>query len=78
MAHTLTDLCAIAYRHIGMDWRDRVVTDRQLVRPLETARSVADASRARERLGWVPEIGFEDLVRGMVDAQIRRLGALDA
>jgi GDPmannose 4,6-dehydratase len=78
VAHTLKDLCEIAYRHIGLDWRERVVTDQQLVRPLETARTVADPSLARARLGWVPEIGFDDMVHGMVDAQIRRLGGRDA
>lgn len=71
--HTLRDLCAAAYAHVGCDWREHVVSDPGLVRPLETGRTVADPARARERLGWAPRIGFEEMVRGMVDAQIAHL-----
>jgi len=73
--HTLRDLCAVAYGHVGRDWRDHVVSDTRLVRPLETVSTVADASRARQRLGWEPETSFESMVQGMVDAQLGRLGA---
>jgi GDPmannose 4,6-dehydratase len=71
--HTLRDLCDAAYRHVGCDWQAHVVINRELVRPLETVRTAADPARARERLGWEPEIGFAEMVNGMVDAQVRRL-----
>jgi GDPmannose 4,6-dehydratase len=78
VVHTLRDLCAAAYSHVGCDWRQHVISDPALVRPLETGRTVADPARARERLGWVPKIGFEDMVRGMVDTQIEHLRSAGA
>ena len=73
IVHTLRDLCAAAYAHVGLDWREHVVSDPALVRPLETGRTVANPARARARLGWEPEIGFGQMVHGMVDAQLARL-----
>jgi GDPmannose 4,6-dehydratase len=73
VVHTLRDLCDAAYRHVGLDWRDHVVTEPQLVRPLETVRTAADPARANEELGWHPEIGFDRMVHGMVEAQLQRL-----
>lgn len=71
--HTLQQLCDIAYSSVGCQWRDHVVSDPALVRPLEPGRVVADAARARAALGWVPETGFVDMVRSMVAAQLQRL-----
>ena len=73
IVHTLRDLCAAAYAHVGLDWREHVMSDPALVRPLETGRTVANPARARARLGWEPEIGFGQMVHGMVDAQLARL-----
>ncbi len=73
IVHTLRDLCDAAYAHVGLDWRAHVVSDPALVRPLETGRTVANPARARARLGWEPEIGFAQMVHGMVDAQLARL-----
>ena len=73
IVHTLRDLCDAAYAHVGLDWREHVVSDPALVRPLETGRTVANPARARARLGWEPEIGFAQMVHGMVDAQLARL-----
>jgi GDPmannose 4,6-dehydratase len=73
IVHTLRDLCDAAYAHVGLDWREHVVSDPALVRPLETGRTVANPARARARLGWEPEIGFARMVHGMVDAQLARL-----
>ena len=71
--HTLRDLCETAYRVVGLDWRENVVSDPALVRPLDAGRSVADASKARERLGWSPTVSFEEMVARMVEAQVKRL-----
>ena len=73
IVHPLRDLCAAAYAHVGLDWREHVVSDPGLVRPLETGRTVADPARAKARLGWAPQIGFAQMVHGMVDAQLARL-----
>lgn len=56
----------------GLDARIRV--DPALVRPRERVPLVGDATLARERLGWVPEIGFEAMIADMVAADLRQLG----
>lgn len=71
--HTLRDLCEAAYGKVGLDWREHVISDPALVRPLETGQTLADASKARNVLKWEPTISFEDMVGRMVDAQLARL-----
>jgi GDPmannose 4,6-dehydratase len=71
--HTLRDLCDTAYRCVGRNWRDSVVSDPGLVRPLESGRTLADSSKARRVLGWEPTVSFEEMVRKMVAAQANRL-----
>jgi GDPmannose 4,6-dehydratase len=71
--HTLRDLCEVAYRSVGRDWRDSVVSDPGLVRPLESGQTLADPTRARKVLGWEPTVSFEQMVARMVEAQVARL-----
>ncbi len=72
-SHTVRYLCDIAFRHVGLDYRDHVVTDPSFVRPAEVDRLLGDPSRAREDLGWRPNVSFEELVAMMVDADMERL-----
>jgi GDPmannose 4,6-dehydratase len=67
---TVRDLVACAYAHVGLVWRDFVVTDARFVRPTETGPTVADASKARAQLGWQPTVSFEAMIAEMVDAQL--------
>ena len=71
--HTLQDLCETAYRCVDRDWRDNVVSDPALVRPLETGQTLADPSKARKQLGWEPTVSFDEMVKKMVAAQMLRL-----
>jgi GDPmannose 4,6-dehydratase len=71
--HTLRQLCQAAYRRVGLNWQDHVVSDPALVRPMETGQTLADASKARRILNWAPTLSFEEMVHKMVDAQIVRL-----
>jgi len=73
--HTLRQLCEAAYRGVGLNWQDHVVSDPALVRPLETGQTLADASKARRLLNWEPTISFEQMVGKMVDAQMARIEA---
>jgi GDPmannose 4,6-dehydratase len=69
--HTVAEFVAAAFAAAGIDdWQAHVVVDSTLARPDDVDTVVGDASKARERLGWVPEVGFEDLVRMMVEADI--------
>jgi GDPmannose 4,6-dehydratase len=72
--HSVADLLTIAFEHVGLDWREHVLVDESLTRGRsEIWEQVGDAAKARARLGWKPEIGFAELVRSMVDADLERL-----
>ncbi len=53
----------------------RVVVNPRYFRPAEVDLLKADPSKARRELGWVPKVGFEELVRMMVDADVKALGS---
>src|SRR6266550_3817090 len=71
--HTVRDLCAAAFGHVGLDWKKHVQVDSRFVRPAEVDTLLADASQARRELGWAPQVSFEQLVQMMVDADLERL-----
>ncbi len=71
--HTVRDLCAAAFGHVGLDWKKYVKIDPRFVRPAEVDTLLADASRAKQELGWTPRVTFEQLVKMMVDADLERL-----
>ncbi len=73
-AHTVEELVAAAFGHVGLDWREHVRHDESLGRGAADSRVlVGDPSHARERLGWEPNVRFDELVRMLVDADIERL-----
>jgi len=71
--HSVEELLEAAFGAVGLNWRDHVVQDSALLRPAEVDRLCADASRARERLGWEPTVGFEELIAEMVEADLALL-----
>jgi GDPmannose 4,6-dehydratase len=73
--HTLQDLCATAYGCVELDWRECVISDPELVRPLESGQTLADPAKARRQLGWEPTVSFEEMVGRMVLTQLTRLKA---
>jgi len=76
--HTVRELVETAFSHVGLDWEEFVVQDPRFMRPAEVDLLVGDAARAREELGWAPEVGFRELVHMMVDADLVRHGAQKA
>ncbi|MCC7252925.1 GDP-mannose 4,6-dehydratase, partial [Hyphomicrobium sp.] len=60
------EFVAAAFGVVGIDWRDHVDFDPSLRRPSEIVHSLGDARRARERLGWGPTVGFEEIVERMI------------
>ena len=76
-AHSVAELVETAFGHAGLDWRPYVVQDPALMRPAEVDVLVGDAGKARRQLGWQPTVGFHELVRRMVDADLERLGDRD-
>lgn len=75
VAHTVRDVCQIAFAHVGLDWEEHVVTSDKLLRPTEIEALVGDYSLAERELGWRPRTTFEDLIRMMVDADLERFQA---
>jgi GDPmannose 4,6-dehydratase len=71
--HSLQDLCAAAYASVGLDWRNFVVSDPQLIRPLETRKTKANWSKAALELGWKPETPFATMIERMVAHQLAEL-----
>jgi GDPmannose 4,6-dehydratase len=68
--HTVQEFVELAFSHLGLDWRRHVVIDPKLVRPAEVDLLISNPRRAREELGWSPRIGFNELVRMMVEADV--------
>lgn len=69
--HSVRELVETAFHHVGIDdWQRYVRQDEAFMRPAEVDRLIGDASKAREVLGWKPRVGFGELVRLMVDADI--------
>jgi GDPmannose 4,6-dehydratase len=72
-SHSVRELVEVAFGHLGLDWRKHVVQEPSLIRPAEVDLLVGDASKARRVLGWEPVVGFADLVRRMVEADLAAL-----
>ncbi|WP_322907590.1 GDP-mannose 4,6-dehydratase [Paenibacillus campi] len=70
--HTVEELVQIAFDHVGLNWRDYVVIDEKFVRPAEVDLLLGDCTKAKQKLGWELEVGFEQLVKNMVDADLKR------
>ena len=68
VTHSIRDFLDIAFRHVGIqDWSALVTQDPRFLRPAEVDLLIGDATKARDRLGWSPGVGFEELVALMVD-----------
>ena len=73
--HTVRDLVAAAFGCVDLDWQKFVETDPGLIREDEHFQLVADPTKARQNLGWEPQVSFEQLIEKMVQADLSRLKA---
>ena len=71
--HSVRDLVEVAFGHAGLEWQKYVRIDSALLRPAEVDHLIGDASKAKQVLGWRPEISFDHLIRMMVDKDLARL-----
>jgi GDPmannose 4,6-dehydratase len=71
--HSVGELVEVAFATLGLDWRQYVVQDPRFYRPAEVDLLVSDPSKAREKLGWEPQVRFEELVRMMAEADLKQL-----
>ncbi len=74
--HSVAEFASLAFSYLGLDFRKYVVIDPKLYRPSEVDCLQGDASAAREILGWSYGITFEELVREMVQEDLRIHSAL--
>ncbi|HLE63314.1 MAG TPA: GDP-mannose 4,6-dehydratase, partial [Pyrinomonadaceae bacterium] len=70
-SHTVREFCELAFSEAGLDYRDYVRVDERFYRPAEVESLVGDATRARTVLGWNATYSFEELVREMVQNDLR-------
>jgi GDPmannose 4,6-dehydratase len=74
--HSVRELVELAFAHVGLDYRQHVVSDPKYYRPAEVDLLLADPSKARRELGWEPTVGFEELVAMMVENDLAEQRAL--
>ena len=69
--HSVKEFLEHAFRRVGiLDWSKYVYIDPEFFRPAEVDFLLGDASKARKKLGWVPEITFNELVEKMIDGDL--------
>jgi GDPmannose 4,6-dehydratase len=69
------DLVDVAFAVVDLDPEEHLRVDERLIRPTERTPPVGDATLAREKLGWEPEISFDAMIEEMVQADLAALGA---
>ena len=74
--HSVREFCEIAFGSVGLDYNDHVVVDPRFYRPAEVDLLLGDATKAREQLGWVPQVDFAALVKLMTESDVELVGEL--
>src|SRR3989440_6519548 len=72
-AHSVREFLELAFGHVGLDWRKFVEIDKKYYRPAEVDLLIGDYSKAKKQLSWAPKTKFGDLVKLMVDADVKLL-----
>jgi len=71
--HSIREFLDVAFQYKGLDWQKYVDIDPRYYRPAEVDLLIGDYSKAKRQLGWEPKTKFNDLVKLMVDADIKLL-----
>ena len=71
--HSVREFCELAFAHVGLDHRGFVIEDTANYRQADTALLVGNAAKAHRVLGWKPTVTFQDLVRMMVDSDLKAI-----
>lgn len=72
--HSVKEFLEEAFTYVGLDWSKYVEIDKRYFRPAEVDLLIGDATKAKEKLGWVPKTTFKELVKIMVDADLKAAG----
>src|SRR6185295_17182835 len=73
-SHSVREFVEAAFSYAGLDWKKHVEVDPRYFRPTEVDYLLADASKAKKKLGWQPKLTFTELVKVMVDADVEAVG----
>ena len=76
--HQIKECAQIAFERVGLNWEDHIKEDPQFMRPAEVDLLIADASKAKEKLGWTPQVSFRQLIEMMVDEDMATEAKLQA
>jgi GDPmannose 4,6-dehydratase len=68
--HSVEDFAKKAFEHVGLNYKDHIIIDKNLIRPTEVSRLLADYSKAKKKLKWEPEVSFDNLVRDMIESDL--------
>ena len=71
--HSVKEFLTEAFGYAGLDWKKYVEIDARYFRPTEVDFLLGDSTKARKRLGWTPKVNFRQLVRLMVDSDMKRV-----
>jgi GDPmannose 4,6-dehydratase len=69
-SRSVREFCELAFAEAGLDWREHVRVDRDLLRPTEVDLLLGDASKARAQFGWRPRVTFRELVSEMAASDL--------
>jgi GDPmannose 4,6-dehydratase len=69
---SIRDMCALAFRHVGLNYEDYVTIDPAFLRPAEVEVLLGNPAKAQAKLGWKPEISLEEMIAEMVEADLAR------
>jgi GDPmannose 4,6-dehydratase len=72
--HSVKEFVKAAFSYVGLNWKKYVLIDRKYFRPTEVENLIADTRKAHRGLKWNPRVSFLDLVKIMVDADMRACG----
>lgn len=73
-SHTVREFVEEAFSFVDLKWENYVEIDKRYLRPLEPTDLRADSRKAEQTLDWKPTILFRDLVKIMIDADMRKAG----
>ena len=77
MQHSVENFAEKAFKHVGLNYKDFITIDKNLIRPSEVNTLLADYSKAKKKLKWKPTITFDQLVAGMVESDLEQVKKYD-
>ena len=71
--HSVQDFADKAFTHVGLNYKDYVVINKKFIRPAEVDKLLANYSKAKKILKWKPKVSFDDLVKSMIDNDLKNV-----